>query len=67
MAVNARMTQGKYSSMVFMIVICLPRNERIENGAKDVEDQNDYGDEAEDAHSASTPLAQTAASLANRW
>jgi hypothetical protein len=67
MAVNARMTQGKYSSMVFMIVIGLPRNERIENGAKNVEDQHDYGDEAEDAHSASTPLAQTAASRANRW
>jgi hypothetical protein len=53
--------------MFSKIVIGLPRNKRIENGAKDVEDQNDYGDEAEDTHSGSTPLAQTAASLANRW
>jgi hypothetical protein len=67
MAVNARMNHGKCLSMFSKVVMGLPRNECIENGAKDVEDQHDYGDEAEDAHSASTPLAQTAASRANRW
>jgi hypothetical protein len=54
MAVKRRMIHGKFLSMFSKVVIGLPRNERIENGAKDVEDQHDYGDEAKDAHSASS-------------
>jgi hypothetical protein len=46
MAVKRRMIHGKFLSMFSKVVIGLPRNERIENGAKDVEDQNHYGDEA---------------------
>jgi hypothetical protein len=40
------MNHGKCLSMFSKVVMGLPRNERIENGTKDVEDQHDYGDEA---------------------